>query len=154
MASVNSLTLVNSCMCTNLRKVSRLITRVYDNRLKPSGININQLALLLTIDGLREEEKGAPSLSEIGESMAMDNSTLSRNLRVLENQDLVQLIPDPDKRTRKSVKITAKGELALQKAFPFWMEVQNEIQEKLGEKNFKEMIDLLHQLEVILRAFQ
>ncbi len=152
MASADSLALVNSCMCTNLRKVSRLITRVYDNRLKPSGININQLALLLTIDGLATN--GPPSLGEIGDSMAMDNSTLSRNLRVLENQGLVQLLPDPNNRTKKTAIITSAGNQALLKAFPIWMDVQDNIKTKLGEKGFIELLELLHQLEGILRNFE
>lgn len=151
MSANNSLDLVNSCMCTNLRKVSRLITRIYDTRLKPSGININQLALLLTIDGLRQTLGTSPSLGEIGDSMAMDTSTLSRNLRVLENQNLIQLVPDPDVRTKKSAVITKVGNQALQKAFPIWMEVQEEIQQNLGEGDFTQLISLLRKLEATLR---
>ncbi len=152
MSESSSLALVDSCMCTNLRKTSRLITRLYDVRLKPSGININQLALLLTIDGLRHGD-AIPSLTEVGEAMAMDSSTLSRNLRVLENQGFIVLIPDTDNRTKKTVAITEEGNIALQQAFPLWMDIQQEVQEKMGKESFQELIDLLQKLETILRKF-
>ncbi len=150
MTSIDYFSLVETCMCTNIRKVSRLITKLYDAKLKPSGININQLAIMLTIQGFNVNKGIEPTVKELSFAMAVDPSTLSRNLRVLEDMGLISMRTDEANRTQKTIKLTEKGSESLMKAYPLWLNVQDFIRGELGEENFNQLIFLLQGLEHIL----
>ncbi|MGH7658478.1 MAG: MarR family winged helix-turn-helix transcriptional regulator, partial [Gemmatimonadales bacterium] len=83
--------MADECLCFRARRVSRALTRMYDEVLRPLGIHATQLTLLsaiaLSADG---DEEGA-TMSGLAEVLAMDGTTLSRNLRPLENDGLVRL---------------------------------------------------------------
>src|SRR5215510_10401602 len=101
---IKSSQLIDTCACTRLRTAARLITRAYDDALRPSGINASQLAILAAID---VDEAG--SISELSARLDVDRSTLSRNLKPLEGGGLVRLGNEGWKRS-KTVQLTSKGQ--------------------------------------------
>jgi len=84
-----------SCVCYNLRKASRSITRLYDEFLKPSGILATQLTILLGTKILQPV-----TLKKLSKASMMDRTTLSRNLKPLEKNRLVGVEPGQDRRER------------------------------------------------------
>ncbi len=74
------------CHCTRLRIATRKMTALYDTALAPTGINVAQFSILRTI-----ERRQPVSLTELGRLLALDRSTMGRNVRVLEKQGLVAL---------------------------------------------------------------
>src|ERR1700754_1762609 len=67
-----------NCLLTRTRRISRVITGIYDEALRPFGINSPQFSLLMVISRL-----GAASRAEIGRANNQDRSTLTRTLQVM-----------------------------------------------------------------------
>tara|TARA_Y100001951_G_scaffold61802_1_gene49320 strand:+ start:1522 stop:1926 length:405 start_codon:yes stop_codon:yes gene_type:complete len=132
--------LPTSCLCTQLRRASRGVTRRYDDALAAVGLGAAQFSLLRHVQRL-----GQPSISALAEAMGLDRSTLGRNLRVLEEQALLQLSEARDLRARE-VSLTDAGERRIAQALPLWEQVQQEVNLQLGEGRRAELMQLLEAL--------
>lgn len=116
------------CACFGLRKAARSVTRLYDETLRPSGLRVTQLTLLVAVSRL-----GSILPKDLAEHTVMSRSTLSRNLRVLERQGFVRLQPGPQDGRERPVTLTRKGRGALLRALPLWNEAQARMRDTLGE---------------------
>ena len=67
------------CNCSTLRSATRVLTQAYDEVLRPSGLRTTQFSILARLAGV-----GPVPLSELAELLAMDRTTLARNLRPLD----------------------------------------------------------------------
>src|SRR3954454_7933009 len=99
--------LISECACLKVRTAARAVTRVYDAALRPVGLRATQLAVLMAVAS--SEAVSIVSLSRI---LGMDRSTLTRNLRPLEEQGLVVLGPEGHHRSR-TLNTTSKGDQIL-----------------------------------------
>lgn len=126
-----------SCVCYNLRKASRTITRLYDEFLKPSGIHATQLTILLGTKILQPV-----TLKRLAKANLMDRTTLSRNLKPLEKSGLVKVEYGQDRRER-IVALTDSGEEVLIKAYPLWEEAQKKIARGLNQKGLDALLSSL-----------
>ena len=132
--------LPTQCLCTNLRRASRGISRHYDGALDGFGINVAQYSLLCNLKRLDQ-----PSISTLAEAMGLDRSTLGRNLRVLEAAGLVKLAEGEDHRNRL-VCLTKAGEERLDAARPAWEAAQQRLIDRLGEDRREQLLQLLDEL--------
>ena len=121
------------CACFSIRKASRAVTQLYDEALKPAGLRATQLNLLAVA-----AVRGPATISQLGEVLVMDRTTLTRNLRPLEREGLIEIGPGEDRRTRE-VRPTAKGREALSRAFPLWKKAQERLIGALGESRWSRM---------------
>jgi DNA-binding MarR family transcriptional regulator len=128
------LQVAQSCAVFNLRKASRALTQFYETALRPSGLRVTQFTLMVAINLL-----GAITISRLAETMVMDRTTLSRNLKLLEKKGFIKIIPGEDRRERVAV-LTQLGREALGKALPLWDATQSEIVDGLGHRRFSEML--------------
>ncbi len=128
------------CVCLRLRKASRLVTRTYDDMLRSAGLRSTQLPILAALSLTHS----AP-VSALAGQLVMDRTTLTRNLRPLEERGLVEIAAGGDKRTRE-VKLTAQGHEAVAKAIPFWDRAQRYAVEALGEARWQGLQDSLSEL--------
>ncbi|MBT4963856.1 MAG: winged helix-turn-helix transcriptional regulator [Francisellaceae bacterium] len=141
MASIDKIN--KECCCFNLRKVSRAITQYYDHALDSSGLRITQFTLLVALASTK-----AKTLTEIAESLVMDRTTLTRNLKPLEKMELISTVPSIDRRS-KAYALTDKGREVFQKAFPHWEKAQNNMVKILGDEKYASiMADLDNLLEL------
>jgi DNA-binding MarR family transcriptional regulator len=124
--------------CTNakLRQVARLMTQHYEQYMLESGVRITQYSLLSTIHYL-----GRATPSDLARAMHMDNSTLTRNLRLMIEAGWVKQGPGADSRSRQ-VELTGKGLAVRQLASKEWRQAQDALNKKLGLAQ----VALLHQL--------
>ncbi len=125
------------CTCFRLRRASRRVTQYYDRFLEQAGIKVTQYGLLA---GVRAYV--SISITELAEAMGMDRTTLTRNLKPLLDQGLVQVREGADRRTR-AVEVTAKGEALFREALPRWKEAQASLTETLGRDQVQELHRLL-----------
>lgn len=132
--------LPTSCLCTQLRRASRGVTRRYDDALAAVGLGAAQFSLLRHLQRLTQ-----PSISVLADAMGLDRSTLGRNLRVLEEQGLVQLGEGRDLRARE-VRLTEAGLQRIGQALPLWEQVQRELNARLGAERRAELMSLLEEL--------
>ncbi|SFD15253.1 MarR family winged helix-turn-helix transcriptional regulator [Tropicimonas isoalkanivorans] len=114
------------CLCTSLRQAAAFSTAHYDAVLAPAGIKITMFRLLRRID-----EAGCVSISDLAGIVGLDRSTLGRNLRVLEKQDLIATRPGQDQRERV-VELTDHGRRTLETALPLWRSAQDSFAALLG----------------------
>jgi len=117
------------CPAFNIRAASRIITQLFDEILKPSGMQITQFAVLVGVQIL-----DTPSISKLARGLVMDRTTLTRGLKPLENEGLIKIVSGDDKRTH-FVKITSKGIKALQKTLPYWEKARTVVSEEFGQKH-------------------
>jgi len=115
-------------MCFNIRKSTRLITAHYDRIINPAGIKTTQLSLLMT---LLLKEKA--NISQLANMLVMDRTTLSRNVRLLEQKGMIAVSIGDDKR-EQCVDITDKGRDTLNIAIPLWEKAQAELVEQFGQE--------------------
>ncbi|MEQ9111044.1 MAG: MarR family transcriptional regulator [Rhodospirillaceae bacterium] len=113
------------CLCISLRRSERIITDIYNESLKGTGLLITQFSLLVEIRKLE-----CPSMKQLADVVGLDRSTLARNLSLLEATSFVRL-RDGDQRN-KIVELTASGRSAIERATPKWREAEAEIQRRLG----------------------
>lgn len=128
------------CACFNLRKAARSITQIYDSALQPLDLRSTQFTVLAVA-----RVRGNLSISELAEQMAMDRTTLTRNLKPLEKRGLIWIGSGPDRRT-KMVSVTGEGKNLLSLAFPIWQEVQRRVVERFGTHRFESLLGELNEL--------
>ena len=129
-----------ACVCNKTRIAARVVTRIYDEALRPVRLRATQFALLVALG-----EGGAMSIAALAKVIAMDRSTLTRNLRPLEAGGLVAR-GDEGWRRSKGVELTAKGRARLQQGLPLWRAAQSEMMRKLGPTSWSRVqvgLDLL-----------
>jgi len=123
---ISSHQLLDQCACTRLRTAARLVTRAYDDALRPAEIKASQLSVLAAIDAVE-----LASIVALSKVLAMDRTTLSRNLQPLVTQGLVTLSEDVGGRA-KSARITKAGQAKLKEAVPLWRKAQAALTEQAG----------------------
>jgi len=130
------------CSCFNLRKATRAVTQFFDHSLEPAGIRSTQFNLLITLASV-----SARTLTEMADHMVMDRTTLTRNLKPLEKQGLIQTVTPRDKRS-KAYALTERGREVVARGMPLWTRAQNRITGSLGDERFD---NLLGELRAIVR---
>lgn len=131
-----------ACCCNKMRRAARAVTKLYDEVLAPSGLQVTQFSLLRTIERLQEE----PSIGTLARATGLDRSTLGRNLRVLQKQGLLRLGPGGDERTRL-VTLTEAGRSAISRTLPLWEAAQARVGAVLGTDKQARLFALLDELE-------
>ena len=132
------------CCCFNLRKVSRAITQFYDRHLEKAGIRSTQFTLLIALDSSKSK-----TLTEIANSLIMDRTTLTRNLRPLEKLGLISTTQPLDKRSKGYV-LTLSGKATIEKTIPLWKAAQQIIFMSMEEGEYKNLIGRLNRLSNII----
>jgi DNA-binding MarR family transcriptional regulator len=122
---------------------TRAAARVYDDALRPAELRTTQFSLLA-----RLEADGPASLSRLADRLAIDRTTLRRELDPLQARGLVGLEPGLDRR-RRVVSLTPAGEARLAAAYPLWRQAQREVRERLGRERTER---LLIELDAVVGA--
>lgn len=119
--------------CAGVRTLmtARSVARLFDNKMKAVGLTGTQFSLLVAI-GSREFK----SISELGETLNIEKSTLSRNLRPLMDAGLI--VRDRAAGGRSiSHTLTTEGEERLEAAYPIWQSVQDQLEDSLGYEDMR-----------------
>ncbi len=130
-----------SCAGYNIRRATRAITSLYGGVLKVAGLKSTQFTLLAGINA-----RGGTPLSELADIMAMDRTTLTRNMSYLIKQGFIETLSGEDKRV-KIIHLTKKGKVKLDEAFPIWADIQTRFVKRLGQDKFEQLLDLLKEVE-------
>ncbi len=138
--------IVQVCANFNLRRAARAVSQFYDGALQGSGLRSTQFSMLVAI-----HENGPLTVNNLGNGMVMDQTTVSRNLRVLQKQGYVAMVPGTDRRTR-AVSITKKGTNVLRDAIPSWKKAQAHMTTTLGEKRMQQLFEGLQAATTIARG--
>jgi len=114
------------CVCNTLRVVTRAMTQLYDDTLRPSGLRVTQFSILGQIARL-----GTANVTRLTQALEIDQTTLTRSLKLLERAGLVERVARADARV-KALRLTAKGERAVKTAYPLWKHAQQRVLRRIG----------------------
>jgi DNA-binding MarR family transcriptional regulator len=135
-----------SCLATRVRQLSRIVTRVYDDALRPLGITGSQFTLLTQL----AQQDGITAV-EIGGTLDIEKSTLSRNLKRLLALGHLTMDPPAGRRGR-GLHLTSKGMDVIQKAYPVWREAQSKSVGVMGPESRITLDGLLTRAERLVAA--
>jgi DNA-binding MarR family transcriptional regulator len=130
------------CACTSIKRLSRVLGRVYDAALTASPMNVTQLAVLRCI----ARRKGEPLL-HVAEELEMDRSSLYRALNPMVREKWVVITSGMDARSSTAV-ITRKGQVLLKKAGMQWEKVQTRVVESFGRREWATFVANIERLRV------
>jgi DNA-binding MarR family transcriptional regulator len=114
-----------SCLCALTRLTARAITRVYESEFRTVGLQAPQFWLLMTLSRDEKELSQVQLLKDV----AMDQTTLSRNLAVLVRRKWVK---SEAKGRQRLYSLTLDGRAMLEQARPRWTRAQDRMREALG----------------------
>ncbi len=127
------------CICLHTRMAARAVTRAYDAALAPLALEATQFTLLAAIAA-----NPTGSVTEMADRLALERTSLSRNLTVLSKRGLIRA--GSAKGRSVTYAVTESGQSLLAAALPLWRKVQLGMEERIGEQSWVEMRQTLRQL--------
>ena len=119
---------LSPCVCSTLRMVTRVVTQLYDDALRPSGLRVTQYSIVATVARM-----GEANLKQLEDELAIDQTTLTRSVSLLERAGVIERAARPDGRIR-AMRLTGKGKRALEAARPLWARAQGRVLREVGTK--------------------
>ena len=135
--SVSPTSVVQVCLGHHVRKAARSFTRAYDNALQPCGLNFSQFNILVVVAAL--EPVQAPKIATY---MAMDRTTLSRNLKPLKRSGYLESGGGAGRRP-DIVELTYAGHTILAEGYALWRVAQSDLAEGLGPGRAGQLLEIL-----------
>jgi DNA-binding MarR family transcriptional regulator len=126
---VKAALIAEECVAVRLRLLTRAVTKIYNKALRPHGLTIGQMNILVAVSYLGEAKQ-----QEISQALHLEKSTLSRDLARIRAQGWVTDAPGDDGRS-SLLRVTAHGKKLLQKAFPAWQKAQQQATALLGKRD-------------------
>lgn len=103
------------CAGVNVRLAERRITHFLEQHMGGAGLSLAQFGLLAHIAAAQED-----TISALAARAGLDQSTLSRNLRGLEEAGLVEIVSTETDLRRRAVWLTETGARRLEGALARW----------------------------------
>ena len=128
------------CVAFRIRKLNRLVTAIYDDALAEAGLKTSQFTVLVA---LANREKVTPS--ELTRLLAMDESTVSRNVERMCVKGWLRLDPGEDRRSH-TIEVTQNGKALIRKCLPAWQRAQEDVTRRLGTENVAAVRSFLRKL--------
>lgn len=129
------------CMLLNTVRAARALLRRYDQRLRPLGVTVVQFSILLMI-----RNNPGRTIHGLAERIAVDRSTLTRNIDLLARDGLVVKV-SAAKGNGKTCLLTDAGEERLDQLVPLWHKAQREMQQLLSGQDPEAYLTTLRLLE-------
>jgi DNA-binding MarR family transcriptional regulator len=106
---------LETCAGWNLRLAARRATQFMEERMAEAGVSFSQFGLMAEIASADDD-----TVSALAERMGLDQSTLSRTLRTLEADGLVEIAVVESDQRKRMVWLTEKGARRLEVALAAW----------------------------------
>jgi DNA-binding MarR family transcriptional regulator len=118
--------IVHTCVAVRLRLLNRVITNLYDDALRPLGLKVSQMHLLVIAAKL-----GVAQPAKVCNLFRLDTSTLSRNVERLRARGWLEVVPGEDARLQP-FRLTTSGRRVLERAVPAWEQAQAHAEKLVG----------------------
>jgi len=128
------------CYFATLRRAARMVTVLYDEHLRATGVRATQFTILGALHlrpGMR--------ITDMVDMLAMDQTTLTRTLALLRKEELVTVASQPSGR-EKCWRLSEKGEKLIRSAQPLWEQAQDDVQRRYGKKRIEALNAALYEL--------
>ena len=128
------------CLSASFRRAARALTQHYEAALRPLGLRGTQFTLLQALS-----RTGVVSQGRLGEILAIDSTTLTRTLAIMEREGWIASRSGEDRRERL-LSLSKAGVAEYKRALPHWEKVQQELREQFGERRWNELFNLTDQV--------
>ncbi len=135
-------TVAEECIAVRMRMLNRVVTKIYDDALRPLGIRISQMNILVAAGKM-----GTVVPAEICRELHLDGSTLSRNVDRMKSKGWLEIVPVADGRVQP-FRLTREGARLLRAALSPWRRAQKRSRALLGD----EVVELLEQAMARMRT--
>ena len=125
------------CSCAALRQTARQMTQAYDQALRPSGLRLTQFSVLANL-----ARRDGQSITDLAVRLAMDRTTLTRNLQPMARRGWISIAAGGDRRSR-AVLITESGRTAHTAALPHWQAAEKSFRAAMGRSEATDLRRLL-----------
>lgn len=132
-----------TCMGFHVRRASRIMAQKYDAAFRPVGLAQTQFTLLVAIHLLEPVP-----ITQLAQELLTDQTTITRNIKLLEKRGLVTSDPGDDRRIKLS-SLTVEGQAALEQALPLWEQAQSELRQSFGEQKWQALLSLLSEMTAL-----
>ena len=115
-------------VAARMRMLNRVVTKLYDDALRPLGIKVSQMNILIAVGKL-----GLARPADVCQRLHLDVSTLSRNVDRMKGRGWLEVVAEADGRAQP-VRLTRQGRRLVEKAAPAWKKAQRQATALLGEE--------------------
>ena len=116
------------CLCLHVQRAARALARRFDEALRPLGLTNGQFSLLMSLN--RPEP---PDMASVASLLAMDRTTLTAAIKLLQRRRLVSVTADHADRRVRRLKLTRQGSALLASAVPVWESTSRELEARLHD---------------------
>ena len=124
-----------ACVAGRVRMLSRVVSGIYDARLRPFGVRSSQFSILTAVAA-----HGPLAPTEVSRRLCLEKSTLSRDLERLVDRGWITSTPGRGRGLR--LEISESGRALLKELQAAWAEAQAEAETLLGEGLIRELFRL------------
>lgn len=132
-------TIARDCIAVRLRRLNRVVTGLYDEALRPLGLKVSQLNILVAAGKF---EVAQPA--RVCRLLQLDASTLSRNVDRMMAKGWLEVVPGPDARAQP-FRLTPAGRRLVERAFPLWERAQRKARTLLNKDGLQALMATLTQ---------
>ncbi len=120
--------IAGECLAGRARLISRAVSSIYEDALRPYGITTAQMGILAAVTSL-----GRSRSSDVARVLCLEKSTLSRNLDRMIDHAWLEIVSGDDARSQR-LRATSKGARLVEKVAPAWQTAQRRAKTLLGER--------------------
>ena len=128
--------LVEACAGWNSRLAARRISQFLDGEMGGLGLTAAQVGMMAQIAAA-----GDDTLSALARRTGLEQSTLSRNLRTLEGEGLIEIVTAENDLRRRAVWLTETGARRLEAAIPVWRKALAKLARRLSPALARRLAD-------------
>lgn len=132
---MKSLEQTSACISYNLRKASRIVSKLYASEMRLAPLRGPQFSLMMAI-----ARRECPAISALAKEVGADRTTMTRNLNHLQKKGFIQVVQGKDLRTR-AVQISQAGRTALDQSISYWQKAQARVLKAVGVARRDRILD-------------
>src|SRR5262245_50257008 len=119
--------IARTCIAVRMRLLNRVITNIYDEALRPLGVKVSQMNILVVT-----AKMGLARPAKVCKFLQLDASTLSRNVERMRASGWLEIVPEEEDARAQPFRLTAQGRRLIDRAAPAWQKAQQRAEELLG----------------------
>ena len=128
--------IARECIAMRVRLLNRVVTKIYDDCLRPYGLRAAQQNILVAVSLMK-----LATPSKLERRLSLDKSTVSRNVERMRRRGWVEFVSGEDGRSHH-LHVTAEGMKLLRKTLVAWEQAQKKTVGLLGGKGITTLFRL------------
>lgn len=148
-ASCDEDELLAQCALFDVHRLGRILTGLYNARMKDVPMSISQYTLVTNIAALQPAR-----VTEVAAAMLMDRTSVTRLIEPLISRGFLRMEQDEEDRRARILTVTSKGRVALEKSGHAWREAQQEFFNVIGAEKWMLLRKTLRETIHLVRDHQ